>query len=150
MKRLATAVGLALCAFGVGAAGVIVYPSRGQTPEQQQKDQGECSAWATSQTGVNPKTPPPQPPPPPPKKQGGVLRGALGGAAIGGITGGDVGTGAAVGGLVGGIRQASRNEQASQQTSAQHQQQMAAWQQAQANHARAYAACLEGRGYTVK
>ena len=32
----------------------IIYPSKGQTPEQQNKDQGECYVWAKQQTGVDP------------------------------------------------------------------------------------------------
>jgi hypothetical protein len=148
--RLATVLTIGLCAIGAQAAGVIVYPSKGQSPQQQLKDQAECSTWATSATGFDPRTSPPQPAKAPPPKQGGILRGALAGAAVGELTGGDAGTGAAIGGLVGGMRQASRNEQAKQQANAQYQQQLAAYQQAQGNHGRAYAACLEGRGYTVK
>jgi hypothetical protein len=116
------------------------YPNKGQTPDQQNRDQGECTNWAIQQSGYNPN----QGSAPPPS--GGVARGAVGGAAIGaigGAIGGDAGKGAAIGAgagaLFGGIRQhRQREQQASQQ------------QQAGAAYARAYGACMEGRGYTVK
>jgi OmpA family protein len=121
------------------ALGQYVYPGRGQSPQQQQQDQADCSGWAMQQAG-NPAGGPPPP-------QGGqVLRGAGRGAAVGVVGGaiaGDPGKGAAIGAasgaLIGGMRR--RDEQA-------------AYQQAQTNanaaYSRAYAACLEGRGYTVK
>ena len=34
--------------------GIAVYPAKGQTPEQQAKDEQECYAWAQQQTGVDP------------------------------------------------------------------------------------------------
>jgi hypothetical protein len=36
------------------AAVPIVYPAKGQSQQQQTKDQGECSQWAVQQTGVDP------------------------------------------------------------------------------------------------
>ena len=29
---------------------MFVYPQRGQSPQQQARDQGECQAWAVQQT----------------------------------------------------------------------------------------------------
>src|SRR5690349_10529309 len=60
-------VALAVC-LPAYAQQAIVYPAKGQGAEQQQKDQGECMAWAQQTTGVNPMTvaqglanqPPPQ------------------------------------------------------------------------------------------
>jgi len=34
--------------------GVVAYPAKGQTAEQQSKDEGECYAWAKQQTGIDP------------------------------------------------------------------------------------------------
>ena len=49
----------ALC-FGVGAAAQqFVYPAKGQTPEQQKKDEGECHGWAVGQSKYDPAKPPP-------------------------------------------------------------------------------------------
>lgn len=119
-----------------------VYPARGQSPQQQQQDQGECHTWATQQSGVNPAaTPPPSSGP-----QGQMARGAARGAAagaVGGAIAGDAGKGAAIGtasgALVGGFRRIDQRRAAEQ-----------AQAQASAAYGRAYAACLEGRGYTVK
>ena len=141
-KVVAATVTLSLLAWGGSAlAQGYVYPARGQSPQQQQKDQAECQGWAIQQPGANPAAVAAPPPP-----QGQVARGAARGAAVGaagGAIGGNAGkgaaAGAAAGALVGGVR---RRDQ-------QHAAQAA---QADANAAfdRAYAACLEGRGYTVK
>jgi hypothetical protein len=137
----------------------IVYPSRGQSAEQQQKDQGECMAWAQQTTGVNPATvaqgladqpPPPQRTALEDERLQGALVGALGGMAIGAISGNNAGKGAAIGAVVGtvagGVHQ-ERKDQAVQARTHANQQQA---QQALATYNRAYAACLEGRGYTVR
>jgi hypothetical protein len=131
---------LLLCAAAVGAQ-PFVYPQKGQTPEQQQKDEYECYQWAKSQSGVDPGAPAAGPD----RSQrmrgtaGGAARGAAGGALIGAIAG-DAGKGAAIGAAVGGVRGRRGAIQREQQGQA-----------AQANsYDRAFAACMEGRGYTVK
>jgi len=148
-----------LAAATVCAQDPIIYPNKGQSAEQQEKDKFECYNWAKGQTGFDPMQVPTATAPPPGQQapQGGVVRGAargaLGGVAIGAIAG-DAGKGAAIGAasgaLIGGMR---RNDQVRQQEQAQQQ-----WEQEQAanyanqrsNYNRAYGACLEGRGYTVK
>ncbi len=133
-------------------AEVFAYPKGGQTQEQFQQDQYQCHQWATGQTGFDPMRPPPSAPAPPPQ-YGGAVRGAAGGAALGAIGGaiaGDAGKGAAIGAGVGAaagmMRQASRNQQY-----AQAQQQAQAQQHAaRAQYDKAYAVCLEGRGYHVR
>ncbi len=111
-----------------------VYPQRGQSPQQQQRDENECSNWATQQTGYRPSGSS--------SSDDGVisnraLRGAARGAgvgAIGGAIGGDAGAGAAIGAAVGGITGGIRNHD----------------EKAQRNDFdRAFASCMEGRGYTV-
>lgn len=129
-----------------------VYPSQGQTPEQQASDEAECSSWATQQTGVDPSQPAPQVQSSGGSTGGDVLGGAATGAAlgaIGGLIAGDAGTGAAVGagvgaagGLFNSIGRDREQSQAQEQVNAQHQ---AALQE----YYRARAACLSGRGYTV-
>jgi hypothetical protein len=125
-----------LLTSSVFAQGFYVYPSRGQSPEQQSRDQYECHNWAVSQTGVDPAAVAAASP------QGGVLRGGAGGAAMGAVGGAIAGNagkgaaiGAAVGGIFGGMRQAG--QRANQQNA------VAAYQQA-------LRACLMGRGYTVQ
>ena len=132
--------------------GVIPYPMKGQTPSQQNQDEGECYAWAKQQTGIDPMAvasrPTTQPGPPVGggERVGGAARGAAGGAAIGAIAG-DAGKGAAIGAvagtLAGGMR-ARRNKAAQE---AQAEQAKAKTLQ---NFNRAFGACMEGRGYVVK
>jgi hypothetical protein len=129
------------------AAKPITYPAKGQNAQQQQKDDGECYAWAKSNTGIDPAAAASAPPPPSGPAVGGGerARGAVRGAAVGGIVDGGDGarTGAAVGVVAGGAR--ARQNQKAQQASAQSQQ-----QGSMDTFYRAYGACMEGRGYTIK
>lgn len=123
-----------------------VYPAKGQSPKQQQSDESACYAWSVQQTGFDPA-----------KQQqsvkpattatgtapGAGARGAVRGAVVGEVVGGDAGAGAAAGAV------AARSQSRRQNASAQ-QQQQSATQQQQAAFGKARAACLEGRGYTVK
>jgi hypothetical protein len=121
-----------------------VYPAKKQTAEQQKKDDGECLAWAKKDTGIDPvAASQPAPQQTGPAAGGGErLKGAAGGALIGGIAG-DAGAGAVVGTVVGGAK-ARRNQTAQNQQSQQQQQ------QALSKYYKAYGACMEGRGYSVK
>ena len=144
------------------AQDLIVYPADGQSEEQMEKDKFECYAWAKKETGFDPMKLPEATRPPPQKEapKGGAGKGAIVGGATGAIAGGIIGgkkgagRGALIGGgsgaVIGGMRrsnQRDREEKARQQ-----------WEQEQANaylhkrntYNRAYGACLEGRGYTVK
>jgi hypothetical protein len=132
---------------------LIIYPAKGQSEQQQKKDQGECQTWATKSTGIDPvalaQAPAPAPSGPAVgggERVAGAARGAVGGLAIGAIAG-DAGQGAAIGAVAGtmaGGRQARQNQSEKQkQAQAQKQQKMNTWN-------RAVGACLEGRGYTVK
>ena len=130
----------------------IVYPAKGQNAQQQQRDDGECYGWAKGNTGIDPAAVASAPSPPSGPAAGGgervrgAARGAVGGAAVGAIAG-DTGQGAAVGAVVGtmaGGRQARQNKAAQQQAAASGQQQQIS------TFYRAYGACMEGRGYTIK
>ena len=146
---------LVLAAAMVSEAGAqqYVYPAKGQTPQQQQNDEAACHTWAVQQSGFDPaKPPPPAPAAKPPTTATGTapgagVRGAARGAVVGEVVGGDAGTGAAVGAVA--ARGQSRRQNAAAAGQAQQQQQAATQQQQQA-FAKARAACLEGRGYTVK
>jgi hypothetical protein len=130
----------------------IVYPAKGQSAQQQKKDEGECYVWAKQNTGVDPAALAAAPPPAPSgpaagggERAKGAARGAVGGAAIGAIAG-DAGAGAGIGAVAGtmaGGRNARQN-----QTKAQQQAQGQQQQQINTYH-RAYGACMQGRGYTV-
>lgn len=130
-----------------------VYPAKGQSPAQQQSDESACHTWAVQQTGFDPaKPPPPQQAAKPPTTATGTTpgagaRGAMRGAVVGEVVGGDAGTGAAVGAVA--ARGQSRRQNAATQQQAQQQQQASSEQQ-QGAYTKARAACLEGRGYTVK
>lgn len=52
---------IAFPAFGQGKP--IAYPSKGQSPQQQQSDDGACYSWAKSNTGIDPATASASPPP---------------------------------------------------------------------------------------
>jgi hypothetical protein len=135
--------------------GLYVYPAKQQSPAQQQADQGECYGWAQQQSGIDPTATPP--PPPKAEKQGldgSAVKGAAGGAAVGtaiGAIAGDTGEGAAIGAVAGAVRGRRKAKQAKKQEEQQAQQQSQA-QQAQVRETfnKAYGACLEGKGYTVK
>jgi hypothetical protein len=141
-RWIATLVGAQLLLGAVAVRSeVFVYPAKGQTPDQQGKDEYECSKWAKSQSGVDPSAPPP------PQVAGqhaggaarGAARGAAGGAAIGAIAG-DAGKGAAIGAVAGGVR-GRRGSVANQQ---------AAVKEERNAYDRAFMVCLDGRGYTTK
>ena len=124
-----------------------IYPAKGQSEQMVQQDKRECGDWARQQSGFDPMHPPAIHAAPTSANPG---RGALGGAALGGLIGSTSANagkgaliGAAGGALIGGVR---RNHQQSQQVEAQQRQ----IDQLRAHYDRANAACLEGRGYTLK
>jgi hypothetical protein len=152
--RIAPVLAVMLLIGHAWAQQPIIYPARGQSPQKQASDMGQCEAWAQQTTGVNPSAlaqrAASQPPPPGP--QGERVRGAAGGAAMGAAIGaiaGDAGKGAAIGAITGtvggGIRQ-RRNAAAAQQ-----QQEYVAQDTSQqmATYNRAISACMSGRGYTI-
>ncbi|MCU7835241.1 MAG: hypothetical protein KZQ83_08275 [gamma proteobacterium symbiont of Taylorina sp.] len=133
---------------------LMVFPAKGQSDKQIEQDKYSCYGWAKGQTGFDPmKTPTTSTPPPSQtKKSGGVVKGGLGGAALGGIFGGSKGAkrGAAAGGLIGGVRQSSANSASQQKTEQWQQQEASKYANNRDKYNRAYSACLEGKGYTVK
>ena len=144
--------------------GVYVFPARGQSGEQEQLDQLHCYDWAKNQTHLDPLAHPTSPPvvaasPPPsnpPPTGHTAARGAAGGALFGAIAG-NAGAGAAIGAGVGAIR-GNRQQRAAQEQQAAHEQAVADAQQQAADQAaaqrqqfnKAFGACLDGKGYTVK
>ena len=168
MKRInGFLIVLFLVAFFAGTAvaqDFMIYPAKGQSQDQMEKDKFECYNWAKGQTGFDPMQMPTATSPPPSQEKksvgGGVLTGGViggaGGAVIGGIAGGSKGArkGAAIGGLsggaIGGMRSSRQNRQTEQQQKQWEQQQANQYMQKRNTYNRAYSACLEGRGYTVK
>ena len=145
------------------AAAPIVYPAKGQSQEQQSKDQYECHQWAVQQTGFDPSNPSANSSAAQTTSsqssqkllgrgsQPNAVRGSARGAALGAVGGaiaGDAGKGAAAGAAMGGLGGAiRRRDQQSANASAP--------PASSANSAgldaynRAITACLTGRGYTV-
>ncbi len=135
--------------------GLFVFPSNDQNKDQQDTDELACYKWAKEQTGVDPLNPP--------KVQAkqvdrspdgtavvGAAGGAAAGAAIGAIAG-DAGKGAAIGAVVGGLRgrraKVVGDEIEQQQNNAAA---AAATEEMMNNFKKAFSACMEGKGYTVK
>ena len=90
--------------FAVGAgAQTVVYPAKGQSPDKQKNDEGECHTWAVGQSKYDPANPPPPPAAAKPATTatgttpGAGARGAARGAVVGEVIADDASTGAAVG-----------------------------------------------------
>lgn len=148
---------------------VFVFPTQGQTPEQQSKDEAECYNWAVQNTGTDPfelakKTEQQKQQAEQAREQAkdvgkgsgaqGAVRGAAAGALIGEIADDDPGKGAAYGAAAGMIRGRRRGRQQQQQAQAQvekqSQQAQQATQEQVENFKKAFSVCLEAKGYMVK
>jgi len=127
-----------LVVAGPSQAQLHVYPAKGQSQQQLDADHAECTRWAASQAPAPAAGGPDRS-----ARAGGAVRGAARGAAVGAAVGaiaGDAGKGAGAGAAVGGVagrRRAIGGEQAAQNTAAD-------------SNARAFAACMEARGYSVR
>ena len=157
---------------------LFAFPKNGQSRDQQLKDESECFRLAKERTGLDPQKPAPTGPTveqiQAAQKQAaenakqvkggrvaGAARGTAGGVAIGAITG-NTGKGAAVGAVAGtmqgGAKQRAANTQAKQKASAQaraklekeQEQELQAHKEGQDTFQRAFSACMDARGYSVK
>jgi hypothetical protein len=130
----------------------IVFPSRGQSREQMEQDRFTCYQWARDRTGFDPMQVPTMTAPMP-QQRGGVVSGAAGGALAGvaiGAIAGNAGQGAAIGAASGGMIGGMRSQNSRQEQDRFVQQQQASFAQRRAEYNRAWAACMEGKGYTVR
>jgi hypothetical protein len=151
---------LALSASAVLAQELIVFPAKGQTQEQMEKEKYECYSWAKQETGFDPMQPqaaqaaPTQTQGPTGERIKGAARGAAVGAVVGEIADDDAGKGAAAGAaagtMAGGMRTRQAKRQGAQQQDQAAQQQAASYSEALSTYNRAFGACMEGKGYTVK
>jgi hypothetical protein len=143
--------------------GLFVYAAKAQDATQQSKDEGECYAWARQQTSIDP-TAPVAPVQAAEVPKGGAVKGAARGAAKGAAVGAvsderhvgdegslDAGEGAAAGAAAGAAKGRRAQKKAGKQAEKQAQQ-ATATQQATTKDTfkKAWGACLEGRGYSVK
>lgn len=139
-------------------AGLFVYPAKGQSAEEQQKDEQACHQWAQKQSGVNPQQVADnatslvsyqQP-------EGGMGRSLFGGAArgaalgsIGGAIGGDAGKGAAMGAAMGAAGGFFRHRRRVEEQHRYNDEVESREKAAMGEFQQAYQTCLRGRGYTV-
>ena len=100
---------------------LIIFPGQGQSDEQMEQDKYSCYQWAKKETGFDPMEVPKATEPPPQKS----------------ASGGPVG-------------RRSRNQQDAKKQEQWKQEQGADYQKNRNSYDRAYGACLEGKGYTVK
>jgi hypothetical protein len=143
---------------------IYVYPSKGQTEKQLDRDRYECHNWAVAQSHYNPSDSHLAPhqqvrvvemPPPGRDTAVGAMTGAVIGSSVAGRRDSGEGAvaGAIIGAMVGASSDASRQKAASQDNtrmSADQQAERARLEKQAADYRRAISACLEGRGYTVK
>lgn len=136
---------------------VYFYPTRGQSPEQQDRDRYECYNWAVKQTGFDPtRSLPPQEriTVVPARAPGETTVGAaIAGAVIGAMVssprnaGGGALVGAAAGGLLGAAAESNQQQQVERIETRRGDNR---YRRETAEYRRAMSACLEGRGYSVK
>lgn len=161
MNRMLVFIAAGTLSLAAHAQAPIVYPAQGQSPEQMDKDKGECHMWAINESGFDPavRVAPPQTiTVQQPKQQatGGRLRGAARGAAVGAVAGevagnnpsGGAAGGAAAGAMVGGMKQRQANA-APPPTTTQPNPEYDVYMQDRARYDGAVKACLTGRGYTL-
>jgi hypothetical protein len=157
---------------------LFAFPKNGQSSDQQLKDESECYGMALQRTGIEPQGATPIPPTADEviaaQKQAaanadqvrgarlaGAARGTAGGAAIGAIAGSagrGAGIGAVAGTMRGGAAQRSANAQSQQHAAAQakaqldkeHEQATLQHQEGVDIFQRAFSACMDARGYSVK
>lgn len=155
-------ISMALAGSVWASGDFMVYPAKGQSQDQMDRDKFECQRWATEQSGFDPmRTPTATAPPPPKEKQvGGAGRGAVGGgllgAGAGALLGGRSGAGrgaligAGSGALVGGMRRSDQQRREEQRRQQWEREQVSQYAAGRSDFNRAYQVCLEGRGYTVR
>ncbi|MDW7690697.1 glycine zipper domain-containing protein [Flammeovirgaceae bacterium SG7u.111] len=135
--------------------GLFIFPTKNQDAATQDADELACYKWAMEQTGVDPINPPQiQAEQVDRSADGsaivGSARGAAAGAAIGAIAG-DTGKGAAIGAVAGAMRGRRAKAYGDAKQQQQNTQAAAATEkELMDNFKKAYSACMEGKGYTVK
>ena len=138
----------------------VIFPAKGQTPDQQKEDEKAAYEWASDQTKWDPyeaqqalaregysaveKSDSTRG-----KAVGGAARGALLGLAIGAIAD-DAGKGAAIGATAGGLTRGAQSRRTRQSASASFDRTAGAYDQKFERWKKYFVAAMEGKGYTVK
>ena len=140
----------------------IVYPAQGQSEDQIEKDKYQCYSWAKGQTGFDPMKIPTVASEPPAKEKEvwgsgkSAVAGGATGAAVGGLAKGKKGLvrggliGAGAGALIGGVRSSNQRKEEEQKRKNWEQKEANNYMRARKEYNRAFGACMEGRGYSVK
>jgi len=152
VRSYVAAVLCGLCMTSTGSADeLMIFPSDGQSEEQQEQDRFACYNWAKGESGFDPMAPPTATAPPPQEQaqKGGLMRGGARGAVVGGVAG-DAGKGAAAGAAVGGMRRQDQKRKEAAQRQQWEQEQQRIYAENRNRYNRAYTACLEGKNYTVR
>jgi hypothetical protein len=127
VHRVPGSVVVCVLLAGLAQAKQFAYPTKGQSAQQQQRDQTECYGWAKGQTGYDPAA--------------GVLAVATAnqpqGRAVRTQSADDPASAGVFGGMQGSAKQKRGQAEAAQAAADQ-------------DFRQAYGVCLEGRGYTVK
>ncbi|MFL5741628.1 MAG: glycine zipper domain-containing protein [Flavisolibacter sp.] len=132
------------------------YPAKGQDQQQQKNDEIDCYKWAMKESGVDPLNIPkvevaPAKKGPTGAAVAGAAKGAAAGAAIGAVANDDAGNGAATGAVVGGIAGRRKGKKAQAQQNQKAQTDAASKEkELKDSFTKAFSACLEGKGYTIK
>ena len=148
---------------------VYVFPTEGQTSQQQSTDEAACYNWAVQNTGSDPfalqkQSQQEQQQAAQTQQQiaqagkgagaAGAVGGAAAGALIGEIAGHDAGAAAGWGALAGAViarrRTHRAKEEASQEVEQQNQQAQQATAEQIENFKKAFSVCLEAKSYMVK
>jgi hypothetical protein len=145
-------------AGSVFAQELIIFPAQGQSEDQMEKDKFSCYQWARNETGFDPMKVPTASAPPPEKqaREGGAVKGAAVGAGAGalikrsGSRSKGAATGALVGGLLGGASTQAQRRNDEQARRQWEQEQASQYARQRNTYNRAYSACLESKGYTVR
>jgi len=131
-----------------------IFPKNPKSEAEQYKDDTDCFNSARNQSSYDGKVANAEGAPPPAQRSGGTVDGAVKGALAGTIIGaiaGNAGKGAAIGAGVGAVggnaNQREGNRAARQNAVAQEE---ARKQAALADLKRAYSACRDAKGYSVK
>jgi hypothetical protein len=144
---------LVILGWAVAApAAQFVYPAKGQSVGQQAHDEAECSNWAVGQSGFDPATTPQPTVAAEPQHQqgfpgGSQMAGIASQAALGAFGGGS-GIGAIASALGPSLLNQAQPLAAAQTTNQQPELQR--YQTERGAYDQARAACLTGRGYSVR
>lgn len=157
---------LAMNQYSYAQSGTYAFPQKGQTPDQQKQDEGSCAQWAKGQTGIDPAVLQYRQQEAASDQQQAeqaasnpgtgrkLVRAAATGAAVGQMNKNmddGAGKGAAIGATLAVSK--ARGDKVEQQKQAPLNAANAQSQSVQADgekFKKAYCACMEGKGYSIR